>query len=73
MEHYQNRGGNSNIESYDIGEDNIKILFKGATKLYVYSYQSAGEDHVERMKALAKNGSGLNSYIMKNVKNDFER
>lgn len=73
MEHYQNIGGNSNIESYEIGDDYISIYFKSASKVYTYSYASAGEYHVEKMKQLARSGSGLNSYIMLNVKNEFER
>ena len=73
MENYHNIGGNSNIESYEIGDDYISVWFKRASKPYMYSYSSAGESHVETMKELAKQGSGLNSYIMNNVKNDFER
>lgn len=73
MEYYQNSGGKSNIESFEIGDDYISIWFKRASKPYVYSYRSAGRDHVENMKELARSGSGLNSYIMHNVKNDFER
>lgn len=73
MNHYSNRGGNSNVRGYEIGHDFITVYFKGASKSYTYSYQSAGEHHVEKMKQLAERGSGLNSYIMLNVKNDFER
>lgn len=73
MKNYANRGGNSNVRSYELGEDFITVDFKGTSKQYTYSYHSAGSQHVEKMKQLAENGSGLNSYIMLNVKNDFEK
>lgn len=73
MKNYLNRGGNSNISAYEIGDDFITVYFKGSSKSYTYSYRSAGAGHIEEMKQLARNGSGLNSYIMLNVKNDFER
>jgi len=40
--------------------------------VYTYSYDSAGEDNVEQMKQLAQSGSGLNSFILSNVKDDYE-
>lgn len=73
MNHYANRGGNSNVLSYEIGNDFVAVNFKGTSKTYVYSYRSAGSNNVETMKQLAENGSGLNSYIMLNVKDKFER
>lgn len=73
MNTYSNNGGNSNIQSYEIGDDFVTIYFKRSSKPYTYSYRSAGEYHVENMKKLAIQGSELNSYIMLNVKNDFER
>lgn len=73
MEKYLNRGGNSGISSFEIGVDYVSIYFNGNSKLYKFSYISAGASHIEVMKILARNGSGLNSYIMKNVKNKFER
>ncbi|OFZ33311.1 MAG: hypothetical protein A3D92_00130 [Bacteroidetes bacterium RIFCSPHIGHO2_02_FULL_44_7] len=73
MNHYSNRGGNSNVQGYEIGDDFITIYFKKSNKPYTYSYRSASEYHIEKMKKLATEGSGLNSYIMLNVKNDFER
>jgi hypothetical protein len=70
---YANRGGNSNVQSYEIGNDFIAIKFKGTSKIYVYSYRSSNSHDVERAKQLAENGSGLNGHIMLNMKNDFER
>jgi hypothetical protein len=73
MNYYANRGGNSNVKGYEIGEDFITVYFKKSSKAYTYSYRSAGSTHVETMKSLAQSGQGLNSYIMLNVKSDFER
>ncbi len=65
---YMNLGGNSNVYAYDIGSNYINVQFKGTAKIYSYSYQSAGATNVETMKRLAQSGSGLNSFINKNVK-----
>lgn len=73
MKPYANRGGNSNVQSYEIGSDFIAVKFKGTSKIYIYSYRSSNSQDVERAKQLAEAGSGLNSYIMLNMKNDFER
>ncbi len=72
MEKYLNRGGNSGISSFEIGDDYVSVYFKGNSKLYKYSYISAGASHVEKMKVLATNGSGLNGYIKNFVNKKFE-
>lgn len=68
FEQYKNLNGNSNVESFMIGEDFISVKFNGSLKVYVYSYASAGRIHVENMKVLARKGSGLNSYINTNCR-----
>lgn len=73
MQLYKDLNHDSNVEAFSIGPDYIDVKFKGTYKIYRYSYQSAGREHVERMKALAEFGDGLNSYIMQNVKYDYER
>jgi hypothetical protein len=73
MQKYQNRGGNSNVIYFKIGQDYIKIIFKNSSHPITYSYQSAGSLHVEKMKKFALNGIGLNSYILTTVKYDFEK
>ncbi|NOS67761.1 MAG: hypothetical protein HOO67_05360 [Candidatus Peribacteraceae bacterium] len=71
MQTYKNLSGVSGAASYEIGNDYIKVLFKDG-KGYVYTYSSAGVQQIEDMKKLAANGSGLNTYINKYVKNDYE-
>lgn len=73
MEKYKNLSGNSGVAGYEIGADFIKVKFKGGSKVYVYDYSSAGRDNIENMKILAKNGSGLNAFINKNVKKLYSR
>lgn len=72
MQRYENRGGNSNVIAYAIGADFIDVQFGGG-RTYRYSYRSAGSDKVEKMKELAKQGVGLNSYIMRFARKDYEK
>jgi hypothetical protein len=72
MENYKNKGGNSGVCAFGIGADYIEVEFDGAVKTYTYSYRKAGKVHVDRMKSLAQSGSGLNSYINKNVKFSYD-
>lgn len=65
---YKDINGDSGVLAYEIGADFIDVQFKGTSKVYRYSYQSAGRESVERMKSLAKSGDGLNSFINNNVK-----
>lgn len=68
---YNNISGTSNISAYNIGDDYIAVMFNNG-QTYKYTYDSAGEDNVEEMKSLAESGSGLNSFILTNVKDDYE-
>ena len=68
MERYRNSGGDSGISSYEIGTDFIIVEFTGTFRTYRYSYRKAGQHHVENMKRLARDGSGLNGYINRYVK-----
>jgi len=73
MQPYNNLGGNSNVKAYSIGEDYIEVLFHGTPKVYRYSYGRAGKEKVETMKKYALQGKGLNSYIMRYAKMDYDR
>lgn len=70
MERYRNLGGDSNVTGFEIGSDSITIKFK-PNDIYIYTYQSAGKDNIERMKNLAIAGRGLNSFIMRHVKKGY--
>lgn len=70
---YQNTNGNSNVSAFEIGTNYIDVKFNGTAKIYRYSYEIAGAENVEVMKALAKQGYGLNSFIMRNVRTLYDR
>lgn len=73
MEVYRDSGGNSGVASYEIGPDYIIVLFMKTSKPYRYSHNGrAGRLHVENLKQLARNGSGLNAYINKHVKDKYD-
>lgn len=72
MERYRNSGGDSGISAFETGSNYILVKFSGTARTYRYSYQKAGQNHVENMKQLAQSGSGLNSYINRFVKNLFD-
>lgn len=72
MTKYKDINGDSGVAKYEIGADRLTIEFKGGSQ-YLYTYASAGETHIEKMKRLAQNGDGLNSYINKNVRTKYEK
>ena len=67
LEHYLDLNHDSGIANYEIGNEFIRVQFKKKSKIYTYSYTSAGYQHVENMKQLAQYGDGLNAYINQNV------
>jgi len=74
MERYRNSGGGSGVSAYEIGSDFIIVKFSGTARTYTYSYGGrAGDINVENMKKLAKNGSGLNAYINKHVRDLYDK
>ncbi len=70
MEVYKNLDGNSAVVGFEIGSDSITVFFNDGAA-YLYTYQSAGQDHIEQMKSLAQAGRGLNSYIMRYVRKNY--
>ena len=71
MQQYRNYRGNSSIAGYEIEPTRIRVMFSDGS-IYSYSYASAGMSNVEQMKQLARSGHGLNSFIMRNVRNRYE-
>ncbi len=67
---YTNKGGKSGIESYEIGEDFIKVKFSDGN-IYTYDNAVTGEENIKTMKELAENGSGLNSFITKVIRKNY--
>lgn len=70
MKPYRNISTNSGVIAYSIGRNSITIQFiDGAT--YLYTYQSAGKEHVQHMKKAAEAGKGLSTYISQHVKDKY--
>jgi hypothetical protein len=74
MTPYKNLNGDSNVVSYEMTEDSIHVVFRAGTyRNYLYDYSRPGKAIVDRMKALAAQGSGLNSYIGTTVRKSYAR
>jgi hypothetical protein len=65
---YSNRSGTSGIYAYETGEDFIKIRFvTDHENIYLYNEKLNGKKHIDRMKKLARQGSGLSTYIARHT------
>lgn len=72
MEPYKNRSGNSGVNAYKIGPQSIAVRFQDG-ETYLYTYGKPGRMAVEEMKKRALAGSGLSTYISRQVKKRYER
>ena len=70
MTRYKDLGGDSGVTSYAIGATSIEVTFKDGS-VYIYTQQSAGLDNIQRMKALAVAGRGLNAFINSHVRKRY--
>ncbi len=70
MERYADLNGDSVVFSFQAGSDYIAVLFSNGSA-YEYDYARPGRECVERMKELARSGSGLNRYINQFVKDNY--
>lgn len=64
---YANRGGDSNVASYEDGPGWIEVTFMDFST-YRYDDRSAGAASILTMQQLAQDGHGLNAYINTHVK-----
>ena len=72
MEPYKNIAGSSGVRAYEIGPDFITIEFSDGS-VYRYTYASAGQENVERMKGFAQAGQGLNTFMNTALSKLYER
>lgn len=72
MIRYRNLGGNSNVFAYRIDPSQITVSFYGGGT-YVYTNSSAGVTKIEKMKQLAIQGRGLNSFIVTQANKSYAR
>jgi len=74
MTPYRNLNGDSSVVSYETTEDSIHVVFRSGTyRNYFYDHSRPGKIIVDRMKALAAQGHGLNSYITTTVRKSYAR
>jgi hypothetical protein len=72
FERYQNLSGDSGVTRYTIGIDFIGVQFRDPV-VYIYDNVGPGREHVERMKALARAGRALATYINLYVRKRYAR
>lgn len=70
MTPYRNLGRDSNVVSYEVTADGIRVRFADGGE-YLYTAQSAGAGNIARMVALAQAGRGLNGFINTNVRQNY--
>ncbi|MBV6410687.1 MAG: hypothetical protein GAKPKEKM_01509 [Rhodocyclaceae bacterium] len=70
MDRYKNLDGDSGVVGYEIADTSITVGFRDGS-IYLYTYQSAGAENIERMKKLAIAGEGLNSFIIRVVRKGY--
>ena len=70
MQRYKDAAGDSGVTAYAIDEHAITLRFKqGGT--YRYDYGRPGRLKVEKMKALARRGKGLATYVNQHVRDHY--
>ena len=68
MERYQNRGNDSGIVTFEIGEESITVKFHDN---YLYNSIRSGNITVNSIRRLVRNGEKLNSYINRTARNNL--
>ena len=72
MPSYANLNGHSGVVSYETTRDSITLQFVNGDR-YLYTYATTGRNAVDRMKALAKAGRGLSTFVSQHVREAYER
>ena len=72
MQQYKNSNRNTGVVAYEPCEDGIAVEFRDGS-IYLYTIKSAGVAVINKMKALAKKGEGLTTYINQHVKDKYEK
>ena len=67
MQPYGNLKGNSGVSHFACGDHFIRVQFRGSPRIYLYTYEQPGRQHVEQMKTLARSGRALSTYISRHV------
>ncbi|PJJ79140.1 hypothetical protein [Mucilaginibacter auburnensis] len=70
MQRYQSSNTNTGIIAYDILPDGISIKFRDGS-VYLYTTESTGKEHLNKMEKLARKGEGLTTYINQHVRENY--
>ncbi|MFT3780694.1 MAG: hypothetical protein QM790_01675 [Nibricoccus sp.] len=68
---YDGAHDGSGVIAYAIGTDYIVLEFRDQ-EFYLYSHKKPGRQHVQALKRLAAEGSGLATYINQHVRANYE-
>lgn len=71
MRPYRRLSGESGVLAYEVLPTSIRVRFVDGS-VYTYTQGSAGREHVQEMKRLARAGKGLSGYISKYVRDGYE-
>ncbi|WP_063650523.1 hypothetical protein [Aliivibrio fischeri] len=63
----------SGIRGFELNSTSITVWFGETARSVSYDYDSAGKQHIDRMKIIAVSGGDLNSYIDTHVKFRYVR
>ena len=63
----------SGIRGFEVDSNSITVWFDETARSVSYDYDSAGKQHIDRMKIIAVSGGDLNSYIDTHVKFRYVR
>jgi hypothetical protein len=72
MQLYKNSNRDTGVVAYEPNKDGIAIEFRDGS-VYLYTIKSAGAVAITEMKALAKKGEGLTTFINQHVKDRYEK
>lgn len=67
---YANVGGTSGVATYDHGDDWMVVNFTTGSR-YIYTLKSTSPESLGYLKKYAIAGKGLNSYIMRQLREDY--
>jgi len=70
LHRYPDHSERSGVVAYAARRDAIAVEFVDG-RVYLYNYAVPGRQHVERMKSLAAEGSGLSNYISRHIGKRF--
>ena len=66
--------GATGVTAVAVRDDFMIVRFKDSVRdTYVYDREKPGAEHLERMKGIVRKGSGLTTYINRNVHDYAER